>query len=56
MKRMVVEILVIHGCRGVYVTKARVVVHKQSKGTTKGLRVYKLHRYHGTRVLILSYA
>ena len=56
MKRMVVEILVIHGCHGVYVTKARAVVREQSKGTTKGLRIHKLRRYHGTCVLTLSYA
>ena len=56
MKRMVAEILVIRGCRGVHVTKARAVVREQSKGTTKGLRVYKLRRYHGTCVLTLSYA
>ena len=28
--------------------KAWAVVHERSEGTTKDLRVYKLHRYQGT--------
>ena len=50
--------MAVHGYYGIYeiyYTKAGAVVHEQSEGATKGLRIYELHRYQGTYLCLITY-